>query len=91
MAPRRPRAAVALVFVAVFGTVLRGCDAAETRTEMRASEDGALRRLLASSHSYLVRDDVPLYANKVGPFHNPSEVRRGRGVGAFSVARARTR
>lgn len=25
----------------------------------------------AANHSYKVHDDVPLWANKVGPFHNP--------------------
>jgi len=27
----------------------------------------------AGSHKFRVHDDVPLWANKVGPFHNPSE------------------
>lgn len=32
------------------------------------------RRLLSESNrKYQIRDDVPLYANKVGPFNNPSE------------------
>ncbi|GLT28764.1 hypothetical protein SLA2020_036720 [Shorea laevis] len=30
----------------------------------------------ASDHRYKARDEVPLYANKVGPFHNPSETYR---------------
>ncbi|KAJ4710189.1 Transmembrane 9 superfamily member [Melia azedarach] len=30
----------------------------------------------ASDHRYKVGDPVPLYANKVGPFHNPSETYR---------------
>ncbi|KAM3712740.1 hypothetical protein ACJW31_01G203000 [Castanea mollissima] len=30
----------------------------------------------ASNHRYKEGDDVPLYANKVGPFHNPSETYR---------------
>ncbi|CAL9173117.1 transmembrane 9 superfamily member 3-like [Musa acuminata AAA Group] len=30
----------------------------------------------ASDHRYKKRDSVPLYANKVGPFHNPSETYR---------------
>ncbi|KAJ6960753.1 endomembrane protein 70 [Populus alba x Populus x berolinensis] len=30
----------------------------------------------ASDHRYKVGDDVPLYVNKVGPFHNPSETYR---------------
>ncbi|KAI9160957.1 hypothetical protein LWI28_013116 [Acer negundo] len=29
-----------------------------------------------SDHRFKVGDDVPLYANKVGPFHNPSETYR---------------
>lgn len=28
----------------------------------------------ASDHRYKERDQVPLYANKVGPFHNPRYV-----------------
>lgn len=28
----------------------------------------------ASDHKYKVGDPVPLYANKVGPFHNPRSV-----------------
>ena len=35
---------------------------------------GSSRHLLAAS-KYFRGDDVPLFANKVGPFHNPSEVR----------------
>ena len=31
--------------------------------------------LSANDHTYKVHEAVPLYANKVGPFHNPSEVR----------------
>lgn len=38
----------------------------------------SLRRLLGKSH-YSTNEEVVLYANKVGPFHNPSEV-RGRCV-----------
>ncbi|XP_039126590.1 transmembrane 9 superfamily member 3-like [Dioscorea cayenensis subsp. rotundata] len=30
----------------------------------------------ASDHRYKINDPVPLYANKVGPFHNPSETYR---------------
>jgi hypothetical protein len=30
----------------------------------------------ADSHRYRPGDAVPLYANKVGPFHNPSETYR---------------
>ncbi|GLT57678.1 hypothetical protein SLA2020_306320 [Shorea laevis] len=33
-------------------------------------------RSSASDHRYKARDEVPLYANKVGPFHNPSETYR---------------
>lgn len=36
----------------------------------------AMRSVLsAGDHTYKVHEKVPLYANKVGPFHNPSEVR----------------
>ncbi|EFJ24924.1 hypothetical protein SELMODRAFT_173941 [Selaginella moellendorffii] len=34
---------------------------------------GSGRALLDAAHSYNDGDKVPLYANKVGPFHNPSE------------------
>lgn len=34
---------------------------------------GGGRRLLAAGSKYAVGDGVTLYANKVGPFHNPSE------------------
>ena len=27
----------------------------------------------AAKHQFAVHDKVPLFANKVGPFHNPSE------------------
>ncbi|KAE8668948.1 Transmembrane 9 superfamily member 3 [Hibiscus syriacus] len=33
-------------------------------------------RSSASNHRYKAGDEVPLYANKVGPFHNPSETYR---------------
>ncbi|KAL4352212.1 hypothetical protein GQ457_06G026320 [Hibiscus cannabinus] len=33
-------------------------------------------RSSASDHHYNAGDEVPLYANKVGPFHNPSETYR---------------
>ncbi|KAG4139211.1 hypothetical protein ERO13_D07G177200v2 [Gossypium hirsutum] len=33
-------------------------------------------RSSASDHRYTAGDEVPLYANKVGPFHNPSETYR---------------
>ncbi|CAL0329857.1 unnamed protein product [Lupinus luteus] len=37
---------------------------------------GILVRSDASDHRYNEGDNVPLYANKVGPFHNPSETYR---------------
>lgn len=57
----------------------------------RSARGGASRRLLAAAvvvacvglslagakdHRYKVQDTVPLYANKVGPFHNPRRVDR---------------
>ncbi|KAE8684681.1 Transmembrane 9 superfamily member 2 [Hibiscus syriacus] len=33
-------------------------------------------RSTSSDHRYKAGDDVPLYANKVGPYHNPSETYR---------------
>jgi hypothetical protein len=50
-----------------------------TRPEIRLSDAAARTLLSASDHTYKVHEKVPLYANKVGPFHNPSEVRRGAG------------
>eukprot|EP00244_Chara_vulgaris_P011221 TRINITY_DN547_c0_g1_i4.p1 TRINITY_DN547_c0_g1~~TRINITY_DN547_c0_g1_i4.p1 ORF type:complete len:692 (+),score=110.61 TRINITY_DN547_c0_g1_i4:247-2076(+) len=37
------------------------------------SPAGGRSLLGAKDHSYRDRDAVPLYANKIGPFHNPSE------------------
>ena len=68
------RAAFALGAILALVSLASGADARETSPEIRLSE-GAARRLLAA-HQYRMRDKVPLYANKAGPFHNPSEVRR---------------
>jgi hypothetical protein len=46
-----------------------------TRTEIKLSEAASRMLLSAGDHTYKVHEKVPLYANKVGPFHNPSEVR----------------
>ena len=55
--------------IAVLATLF-GCGAASR--ELLASEEGAaFRALLGSDHKYKVHEQVPLYANKVGPFHNP--------------------
>ena len=36
------------------------------------TQDLGLRNLLSTrDHTYRFRDEVPLFANKVGPFHNP--------------------
>jgi len=57
--------------IAVLATLF-GCGAASR--ELLASEEGAaFRALLGSDHKYKVHEQVPLYANKVGPFHNPVE------------------
>ena len=82
---RFPRAEALLLLVAVLGCLASGAEARETGAEIRLSE-GAARRLLAN-HQYRVREKVPLYANKAGPFHNPSEVRRERHGGAFPAER----
>ena len=55
--------------IAVLATLF-GCGAASR--ELLASEEGAaFRALLGSDHKYKVHEQVPLYANKVWPFHNP--------------------
>lgn len=52
-----------------------------TRPEIKLS-DAATRQLFsAADHTYKVHEKVPLYANKVGPFHNPSEVRMSGNTG----------
>ena len=81
----RARAAFALGAILALVSLASGADARETSPEIRLSE-GAARRLLAA-HQYRMRDKVPLYANKAGPFHNPSEVRRERHGGAFPAER----
>jgi len=47
---------------------------------------GSSRHLLAAS-KYFRGDDVPLFANKVGPFHNPSEVRARARLGRRCATR----
>ena len=42
-----------------------------SRTLSAVEERAAFRALLGSDHKYKVHEQVPLYANKVGPFHNP--------------------
>ena len=81
----RARAAFALGAILALVSLASGADARETSPEIRLSE-GAARRLLAA-HQYRMRDKVPLYANKAGPFHNPSEVRRALVSRALSGAR----
>ena len=95
MAPRSASTTALALVLALLGVISpQGVDATATGTtkpEIRLSDRAARHLLSAYDHTYKLRETVPLYANKVGPFHNPSEVRRGRGVGAFSVARARSR
>ena len=81
----RARAAFALGAILALVSLASGADARETSPEIRLSE-GAARRLLAA-HQYRMRDKVPLYANKAGPFHNPSEVRRALVSRALSGGR----
>jgi hypothetical protein len=85
----------AVVLVAVlFGVVfISGADCfavrGTTKPEIGLSP-GATRKLLAT-HQYRMREKVPLYANKAGPFHNPSEVRRVVVYGAVAEPRLRVR
>lgn len=60
---------------------LAGGDASPVTKSEIGSSAGATRKLLAA-HQYRMREKVPLYANKAGPFHNPSEVRRGSATSA---------
>jgi hypothetical protein len=49
-------------------------DAASSRGEWVSSSSREGRALLGQKdHSYKIHEKVPLYANKIGPFHNPSE------------------
>jgi hypothetical protein len=66
---------VALLALALCLAVDGGDASPVTKSEIGSSA-GATRKLLAA-HQYRMREKVPLYANKAGPFHNPSEVRRG--------------
>ncbi|GMY24765.1 transmembrane 9 superfamily member 2-like [Fagus crenata] len=51
------------ITVSLVGTIVILCSLTHVRSD-------------ASDHRYKENDDVPLYANKVGPFHNPSETYR---------------
>ncbi|CAL9089536.1 unnamed protein product, partial [Musa acuminata var. zebrina] len=61
-------------------------DILTTKKKIFDSQSAALLRLLlacglragadGSNHRYKEGDRVPFYANKVGPFHNPSETYR---------------
>lgn len=63
-----------MLCVLVFG-LAASAQARVTRQEIKLSEAGARALFSAADHTYKVHEKVPLYANKVGPFHNPSEVR----------------
>jgi hypothetical protein len=66
-----------LLAMVLMATAIVGGEASPvTKSEIGLSA-GATRKLLAA-HQYRMREKVPLYANKAGPFHNPSEVRRVR-------------
>ena len=68
---------VCITLLLAFAT---GADASVgTKSEIGVSE--GMRRKLLAAHQYRMREKVPLYANKAGPFHNPSEVRRRQGEG----------
>ena len=74
----------AMVVLALAGS----SDARTTRSEIKLS-DAATRQLFsAADHTYKVHEKVPLYANKVGPFHNPSEVSSARTRGRRVVVTA---
>eukprot|EP00270_Netrium_digitus_P006730 TRINITY_DN1940_c0_g1_i2.p1 TRINITY_DN1940_c0_g1~~TRINITY_DN1940_c0_g1_i2.p1 ORF type:complete len:647 (-),score=171.95 TRINITY_DN1940_c0_g1_i2:358-2208(-) len=58
--------------VLLVAATLKKADA--SRRDLVTEGYGARRSLLGySDHSYKLHGKVPLYANKVGPFHNPSE------------------
>jgi hypothetical protein len=82
MAPRSASTTALALVLALLGVISpQGVDATATGTtkpEIRLSDRAARRLLSAYDHTYKLRETVPLYANKVGPFHNPSEVRTGR-------------
>ena len=77
---RRAALALALLVFGVISPVTASVTSAAgtTKPEIRLSGEAARRLLSAYDHTYKLRETVPLYANKVGPFHNPSEVRRAR-------------
>ena len=74
---------VALLALVLCLAVEGGYASPVTKSEIGLSA-GATRKLLAA-HQYRMRERVPLYANKAGPFHNPSEVRRGSATPAKPV------
>jgi len=77
---RRAALALALLAFGVISPVTASVASAAgtTKPEIGLSGEAARRLLSAYDHTYKLRETVPLYANKVGPFHNPSEVRRAR-------------
>jgi hypothetical protein len=77
---RRAALALALLVFGVISPVTASVTSAAgtTKPEIRLSGEAARRLLSAYDHTYKLRETVPLYANKVGPFHNPSEVRSAR-------------
>jgi hypothetical protein len=67
----RGRRAAALAAVAVAMMALS--TSAEGQQEEQTTRGGGRGRALLGerNHSYKVGEEVKLYANKVGPFHNP--------------------
>lgn len=68
------RAAAALAVVAVVAAVMARAGTAEAAADAAAAGGRRARgRALQGerNHSYKKGEEVKLYANKVGPFHNP--------------------
>ena len=81
-----PVKVTALALVVVLG-LAASAQARTTRPEIKLSDAAARQLFSAADHTYKVHEKVPLYANKVGPFHNPSEVSTRRSRNTRHLAR----
>ncbi|KAK3255051.1 Transmembrane 9 super member 2 [Cymbomonas tetramitiformis] len=74
-APQMPRASCTPLYsILGLGVYIIFALSAQSETDVEARQHSGTRFLLgASDHKYKSHEQVPLYANKVGPFHNPSE------------------
>lgn len=66
------RAALLAAGVLLLALAPHGAAAAHSSTEVSAGAGGRRHLLSESDHKWKKEDDIMLYANKVGPFQNPT-------------------